>query len=459
MAWIKANFPLAFYAAMITYDSSKFALYKTECLKKKINIYGPHINKSNKDTTIDIKNHALRIGLNQIKGLGNAAVNTIINNRTSDYISINDFFSRGVGRAVNKKIIETLIYHDCFINLPIVFDDDTISENSPLFGKKPLYLGRGELLTWYELYYNSKTEKSEKNYLLIKENLPRNLQEDKTLQFEKDGTIVVPFSKLNEFGVKGSNSDGSFTEQDLNNLIVTRKKPKGKLLIHKTINKVNPLLKPFLQYEAKILASKQTNNEMYLYDIFNNDGVSFKMHPLSCMSENIANLSQCTANANTKVNISGIIISLKSTLSLKNKIPMYPISIMTPYEIVDMTLWDNEYKQHAQQLKIGSFVKIQAIYNNTTKYFSYKQINLQDSYQEMCLHSKIFDNIYSYIFNIQNQYSNQYNNYSFTDLEKKWINIYLKLQNEQDDHNIKVLKSALTSCYDAIVKEYKANNK
>ena len=461
MAWIKANFPLAFYAAMITYDSSKFALYKTECLNKDINIYGPHINKSNKDTTIDIKNHALRVGLNQIKGLGDAAVNTIINNRITDYVSINDFFSRGIGRAVNKKIIETLINNDCFEGIPIIFDDNTISEDSPLFAKKPLYLSRGELLTWYDLYYNMKNEKLEKNYVLIKENLPRNLQEDKTLIFEKDGTIIVPASKLNEFGIKGSNTDGSFTDDELNNLISTRKKPKGRLLKYKNINKVNPLLKPFLQYEPKILANIKTNTEMYIYDILNNDGVSFRCHPLTCIQEHISNLS--LINQERDVHILGIILSIH--LSKAGR--AYSCNIITPYEIINILIWAKEYELNKKNYAPGNFIQVIGTYNPVKGYIQKIHLN-QDikrghsNYQileTLQIHSQAFDNISSYISYMNNKYTDN-NKFSLNEIEQNWLNTYLKLQQirKNSNANIKPIYNELQQYYKNILRNYKYQN-
>lgn len=357
MAWVKANFPLAFYAAMITYDPSKFALYRKEAESRGINILGPHINLSQKDTFIDIKNHALRIGLNQIKGLGSAAVDVIINNRGDEYISVNDFFNRAVGRAVNKRIIETLINNDCFEGVPFEFNDDTISENSVLFGKKPLFLSRGELLKWYSIYYDMKNAKPEKNFVLRKEELARKFQEDKQLKFKKDGTLIVPLSKLPEFGMTGSNTDGSFTEEDLKKLTPA---PRGSRvsgrLLNKDISKLNLLLKPFLKKEQDILNSKLTNTQMYWNDIFNNDLVSFRCHPFTLSRESIVDFDHIELSSSYK--LSGLIANIENR-STKSKKLMMNVTIVTPHNIKEVTFWENEKSPY---LKVGKYVTFDFIF-------------------------------------------------------------------------------------------------
>ena len=362
MAWVKANFPMAFYCAMLDYDISKFNMYKSEAENKGIKILGPHVNKSNKHTLISsIEDNEIRTGLNQIKGLGDAAIDIIIANQP--YNSINDFMTRAANRAVNKRIIETLIKNDCFEGLPFIFEDETLTEESPFYGRKPLYLSRGELLQWFEYYYAMKNQKAEKNYIVLKDSLPRSLQEDRQLVFEKDNTIIVPFSKLNEFHVFGSNADGSFTDEEIKQLISTRKKPKGRLAVYKEINSLTPILKPFLNYEQIILDAKKTNWQMFVEDI-NEKDISFRIHPLALEKQSIAKLS--SAYEGQQVHIAGYVSSFEERSRIKDgrQIHYYIMNIITPYENITQFLFDKDVSTAGNILKKGNFISYYGLKDN-----------------------------------------------------------------------------------------------
>ena len=364
MAWLKANYPIAFYAAMITFDNSKFALYKQEAEHKGIDILGPHINLSQAEAII-VDNY-IRTGLGQIKGIGNAAIQIILENQPYD--SINDFFERAAKGAVNKKIIETLINNDCLEGLPIIFEDKTLTEENKLFNREPIYLGRGELFCWFEFYYDYKNQKAEKNYLLDKFQLPKYIQEDRQLFFEKDNTIVVPFSKLNEFGIYGTNNDKSFNDEDLKKLIPTRKKAKGKLQKVQENNKITPLLKPFINNEHSIINSKLTNLRMYANDIINNDCVSFRYHPMA--GGKITYTKQVPAS--TVCNIGGVITSITPfDYARKNEqgeiqeiVHLYHVNIVTPYEIITQTFNSQTYKKYEKNFIIGNYIYYSGVKNN-----------------------------------------------------------------------------------------------
>jgi len=365
MAWLKANYPIAFYAAMITFDNSKFALYKQEAEHKGINILGPHINLSQSEAIIT--DDYIRTGLGQIKGIGNAAIQIILENQPYD--SINDFFARAAKGAVNKKIIETLINNDCFEGLPIIFEDKTLTEENKLFGRMPIYLSRGELLTWFEFYYDYKNQKAEKNYILEKIQLPKFLQEDRQLVFEKDNTIIVPFSKLNEFGIYGSNADKTFNENDLAKLISTRKKAKGRLQKVQENNKLTSLLKPFINNEYSILNSKLTNFQMYANDILNNDKVSFKYHPM-VGAKSITHVQMVPAS--TVCNIGGLITEIApfdyarkdEQGVIKEIVHLYHVEIITPYEIITQTFNNATFNKYKKDFIVGNYIYYSGTKNN-----------------------------------------------------------------------------------------------
>lgn len=119
-AYLKANYPSEYMAALLnaqgnTDDISK---YMRECKRMKIDVLGPHINESSNKFSVN-KKGVIRFGMGAIKGVGEAAVMEIIQERkkNGDFLNIYDFVKRVNGRAVTKKTLESLIKGgalDCF---------------------------------------------------------------------------------------------------------------------------------------------------------------------------------------------------------------------------------------------------------------------------------------------------------------------------------------------------------
>ncbi len=112
MAYLKSHYPLYFMKELLTNfmgSESKTKEYIYECKKRDINILNPSINFSN--SIYMIENNAIRYPLTGIKGLGNNAAMTIIAERNKEkFKDIYDFFKRCYNKAVNRKVVENLIY-------------------------------------------------------------------------------------------------------------------------------------------------------------------------------------------------------------------------------------------------------------------------------------------------------------------------------------------------------------
>ena len=112
MAYLKSHYPLYFMKELLTNfmgSESKTKEYIYECKTRNINILNPSINFSN--STYTIENDAIRYPLTGIKGLGNNAAMTIIAERNKEkFKDIYDFFKRCYNKAVNRKVVENLIY-------------------------------------------------------------------------------------------------------------------------------------------------------------------------------------------------------------------------------------------------------------------------------------------------------------------------------------------------------------
>ncbi len=118
-AFLKANYPVEFMAAVLSYEISntdKISLFVSECQHMGIEILPPDVNKSGLKFSPECKPdetvpHAIRYGLSAIKNVGGAAMELAIAERESNgpFKSIDDFASRLDSKAVNKKSLESLV--------------------------------------------------------------------------------------------------------------------------------------------------------------------------------------------------------------------------------------------------------------------------------------------------------------------------------------------------------------
>lgn len=116
-AYLKAHHPTHFYAAVLSNEianTSKLARYIGEMKTFEIELLPPDVNSSHEGFTPVGK--AIRFGLAAIKGLGSSAVQMIIRAREEggEFRSIYDFAERVDQRAVNKRVLESLIKSGAF---------------------------------------------------------------------------------------------------------------------------------------------------------------------------------------------------------------------------------------------------------------------------------------------------------------------------------------------------------
>ena len=118
-AYLKAHYPAAFMAALLTSEKDnrdKIIKYMSACKELGINILPPDLNESQRDFTISGEN--IRFGMAAIKNVGIAAVDSIISVRKDGkFTSFMDFLSRVDLRKVNKRVIESLIKCGAFDSL------------------------------------------------------------------------------------------------------------------------------------------------------------------------------------------------------------------------------------------------------------------------------------------------------------------------------------------------------
>ena len=120
-AYLKANYPAEFMAAVLSRNLSnieQITLYMSECKRMGINVLGPDVNKSFNNFSADAEGN-VRFGLAAIKGVGEAAVKSIIDDRrvNGEFKDLYDFMERVNFSAVNSKCIENLAYAGAFDSL------------------------------------------------------------------------------------------------------------------------------------------------------------------------------------------------------------------------------------------------------------------------------------------------------------------------------------------------------
>ena len=118
-AYLKANYPAEFMAAVLTaesHDLDKVAAAVEECKKMGIAVLPPDINESFKmfsviDPSTNSGPPAIRWALTAVKNVGHDVVSEIIKERKANgaYSSIQNFASRLSSKTLNRKAVESLI--------------------------------------------------------------------------------------------------------------------------------------------------------------------------------------------------------------------------------------------------------------------------------------------------------------------------------------------------------------
>ena len=135
-AYLKAHYPAEFMAANLTVakdDIKDVTKFMDECKDMKISVLAPDVNESEMNFTVNSQGD-IRFGLGGIKGVGEAAVEVILQERAKNgrYKSIFDFLERVNLQTCNRKTVENLALagaFDCFTDMYRLFDVNSKGEN------------------------------------------------------------------------------------------------------------------------------------------------------------------------------------------------------------------------------------------------------------------------------------------------------------------------------------------
>jgi DNA polymerase III subunit alpha len=117
-AYLKAHYPAEYMAAVLTNNMSnidKITFFMEECKNMNLAVKGPDVNESNVRFAVNEKSD-VRFALSAIKGVGEAAVESLIEERErgGKFQDLFDFVRRVNLRTVSKKVIESLAQAGAF---------------------------------------------------------------------------------------------------------------------------------------------------------------------------------------------------------------------------------------------------------------------------------------------------------------------------------------------------------
>ncbi len=117
-AYLKAHYPAAFMAALMTSDYDdidRLAIEISECTNMGIQVLPPDVNESFVEFAVVKESNAIRFGMSAIKNVGTGAVEEILRAREdAPFESLEDFLQRVNTRVVNRKALESLIKAGAF---------------------------------------------------------------------------------------------------------------------------------------------------------------------------------------------------------------------------------------------------------------------------------------------------------------------------------------------------------
>jgi len=124
-AYLKAHYPSAFMAALMTSDYDdidRLAIEISECKHMGIDVLAPDVNESFVEFAVvpdakdpDNRKAPIRFGMNAIKNVGTGAVEEILRAREAGkFENLEDYFTRVSTRIVNRKALESLMKAGAF---------------------------------------------------------------------------------------------------------------------------------------------------------------------------------------------------------------------------------------------------------------------------------------------------------------------------------------------------------
>lgn len=134
-AYLKAHYPDAFMAALMTSDhddTDRLAIEITECKHMGISVLSPDVNESFVEFAVVPNENKIRFGMSAVKGVGVGAVEEVLRARKDGpFTSVEDFAKRVSTSKFNRKAWESLIKSGAFDDMgdrsDLLFNLDSIT--------------------------------------------------------------------------------------------------------------------------------------------------------------------------------------------------------------------------------------------------------------------------------------------------------------------------------------------
>ena len=134
-AYLKAHYPDAFMAALMTSDhddTDRLAIEITECKHMGISVLSPDVNESFVEFAVVPNENKIRFGMSAVKGVGVGAVEEVLRAREDGpFTSVEDFARRVSTSKFNRKAWESLIRSGAFDDMgdrsDLLFNLDSIT--------------------------------------------------------------------------------------------------------------------------------------------------------------------------------------------------------------------------------------------------------------------------------------------------------------------------------------------
>ncbi len=145
-AYLKAHYPDAFMAALMTSDADdteRLAIEISECQHMGIKVLSPDVNESYVEFAVVPGENEIRFGMAAVKGVGVGVVEEILRAREDGkFLGVEDFAKRVSTRKVNKKAWESLIKTGAFDEMAdrsdLLFNLETIQAFASKLQKEAL---------------------------------------------------------------------------------------------------------------------------------------------------------------------------------------------------------------------------------------------------------------------------------------------------------------------------------
>ena len=116
-AWLKANYPVEFFAASMTLDmgnTDKLNVFRQELGRLDVKLLPPDVNRSRAIFSVEVApdgSRAIRYALAAVRNVGHGAVETLVRERDANgrFRDLSDLSGRLDARALNKRQLENLV--------------------------------------------------------------------------------------------------------------------------------------------------------------------------------------------------------------------------------------------------------------------------------------------------------------------------------------------------------------